>query len=249
MNRNIFKMFLNKFLSYPLWVKQAVYYRLWQNMSENNCDKYIINNPDGLFALHVPTLTFLGKQELWDKKSGLDNNIYNFLKYIHSGYTILEIALNMFLSVEEVAKLYILCIEQNYIEIATYPEIRAMSEFIAGKIKTGEYFLKNGSIEIDQLDYALAEQRKYDDRGEHFLIGKILIRLGYITEETVKTLFRLKLDSKKRFVLNPDSIPEGKEDINLLDKLQEENNHLKKENQALKNTLSSVVNSVKNYDN
>ena len=248
MSRNIFKMFLNKFMSYPLWIKQVVYYRLWQNMVENNCDKYIINYADGIFALHVPTLTFQGKQELWDKKSGLDSNIYNFLKYVHSGYTVLEIALNMFLSVEEVAKLYVFCIEQNFIEVAPYPEIQAMSEFIAGKIKTGEYFLKNGSIEIDQLDYAIAEQRKLDDRGEHFLIGKILVRLGYITEETIRTLFKLKADSKKRFVLNPNSIPASGEDVTAADKLQEENDNLKKENQALKKTLSSILNTVKNYD-
>ena len=248
MNRNIFKMFLNKFMSYPLWVKQVVYYRLWQNMQENNCEKFIIKNADGIFALHIPTLTFQGKQELWYKKSGLDTNIYNFLKYVHSGYTILEIALNMFLSVEEVAKLYIFCIEQNFIEVAPYPEIQAMSEFIAGKIKTGEYFLKNGSLELDQLDYALAEQRKLDDRGEHILIGKIFVRLGFITEETIKTLFKLKTDAKKRFVINPELIPDSNDDTGTIEKLQEENKKLKKENQALKKALSSIVNTVKNYD-
>jgi len=248
MKRNIFKMFLNKFMAYPLWVKQVVYYRLWQNMAENHCEKFIIKNADGIFALHNPTLTFQGKQELWDKKGGLDSNIYNFLKYSHNGYTILEIALNMFLSIEEVAKLYIFCLEQNLIESTPYPEIDAMSEFIAGKIRTGEYFLKNGAIDIDQLDMALSEQRRLDDRGEHILIGKIFIRLGYLTEEVIKTLFKLKTDATKRFVINPDIIPQSDNDLKEIDKLREENNKLKKENQALKKAMSAIVNTVKNYD-
>ncbi len=85
MKRNIFKLFLNKFLAYPLWVKQVVYYRLYQNMKENNCERFIINNSNRIFSMNIPTLTFQGKNELWDKTSGLDTNIYNFLKIIHDG--------------------------------------------------------------------------------------------------------------------------------------------------------------------
>lgn len=248
MKRNIFKLFLNKFLAYPLWIKQVVYYRLWQNMQENECDRFIIKNADGILSLHIPTLTFQGKQELWDKKGGLDSNIYNFLKYSHNGYTILEIALNMFLSVEEVSKLYLFCIEQNLIEKPENIEIQAMAEFISGKIRTGEYFLLNGSIDQYQLDMALAEQRNFQDNGEHILIGKIFVRMGYLTEEVVKTTFKLKSDAKKRFVINPDQLPDSNEEVRDYDKLEAENKQLKKENKALKQAMASIVNTVKNYD-
>lgn len=248
MKRNIFKLFLNKFLAYPLWVKQVVYYRLWQNMHENNCDKFIINNYDGILSMHNPTLTFLGKKELWDKTGGLDSNIYNFLKFSHNGYTILEIALNMFMSIEEVAKLFIFCLEQKFISQPETAEITAMAEFIAGKIPTGQYFLKNGSIDLGQLEYALAEQQRLTDRGEHILLGNMLVRLGFITEDTVKTLFRLKSDSKKRFVINPDMLPDSNSELKDINKLQEEVKALKAENQALKRTMSKIVSAVKHYD-
>ena len=248
MKRNIFKLFLNKFMAYPLWVKQVVYYRLWQNMKENTCDRYIIKYPEKILAIHIPTLTFQGKQELWDKAGGLDNNIYNFLKFSHNGYTVLEISLNMFLSLEEISKLYIFCMEQNLIEAPKEPEILSMAEFIAGKIRTGEYFLQNDAIDIGQLDVALAEQRRQADRGEHVLIGKILVNMGFLTEKSVKTLFRLKADAKKRFVINPELLPDSNATIKNVDKLEEEIKQLKKENQALKETMSTIVNAVKSYD-
>lgn len=248
MKRNLFKLFVNKFMAYPLWVKQVVYYRLWQNMQENNCDRYILKYPEKIFSMHIPTLTFHGKQELWDKSGGLDSNIYNFLKFSHSGYTLLEISLNMFMSLEEVSKLYIFCINQKLLELPEYIEILAMAEFIAGKIRTGEYYLKCGYVEIDQLELALAEQRRNDERGEHILIGKLFVKLGFMTESSIKTLFKLKADAKKRFVINPEFLPDSESIVRDIDKLAEEVKQLRKENKALKETMATIVGAVKNYD-
>ena len=249
MKRNIFKLFINKLLSYPLWVKQAVYYRLYQNMKENHCERYVIKNIDYILSMHAPVLTAQGKNELWDKSCGLDSNIYNFLKFSQSGYTILEISLNMFLSIEEVSKYYIFCLEQNYIEAPDSEEIYAMAGFIAGKFPTGDYFLKNGSITIGQLDMAIAEQKKMEDRGQHELIGKILVKLGYITQESVRTLFKLKADSKKRFVLDPEIYPTGEVSNSETKELEAQINELKKENKALKQVISKIGETVKRYDN
>ncbi len=248
MKRNIFKLFLNKFLAYPLWVKQVVFYRLWQNMNEQNCDRFVINHPDKNFAMHIPTLTFRGKQELWDKKGGLDANIYNFLKFSHDGYNILEITLNMFMSMEEISKLYLFCCEQKLIEIPEQIELHAMAEFISERIMIGEYLLKIGSIEQDQLDMALAEQHKAIEKGESILLGKLFVKLGYITEATIKTIFKLKTDAKKRFVINPETLPDNNDDKKNIDKYKEEIQNLKEENKALKRTMTKIVNAVKTYD-
>ena len=248
MKRNIFKLFLNKFLAYPLWVKQVVFYRLWQNMKENNCENYVINSADKLLALHIPTLTFQGKQELWDKSSGLDSNIYNFLKYSHSGYSLLEIALNMFMSIEETSKLYIFCLEQNYIEAPENDEIYVTAGFISGKFPIGDYFLKLGKITEEQLEAAIDEQKNRNAQGEKILLGRLLTEKNYIEEKDLKLIFKLKTDSKKRFVINPEFIPENKEEINDIKKLEEEIKKLKEENSALKKVMSKIINTVKNYD-
>ena len=248
MNRNIFKLFLNKFLAYPLWIKQVVYYRLWQNMQENGCDKYIIENAGGLFALHVPTLTFKGKQELWDKKCGLDSNIYNFLKFSHNGYTILESSLNLFMSIEELAKLFIFCREQNLIEKPEAPEAYAMAGFISGKLMTGEYFILNGTVTVEQIQEVLDEQSIKNSNGNHILIGNMLVKKGFVPEETIKTLFKLKADAKKRFVINPEFLPENNGNTKPVSAYEKEIKTLKEENQALKKTMAKIVNAVKTYD-
>jgi len=248
MKRNIFKLFTNKFLSYPLWVKQVVFYRLWQNMTENNCEKFIINYPDKLFSMHIPTLTFQGKQELCSKNSGLDNNIYNFLKFSHNGYSILESALNMFMSIEEISKLYIFCLEQNYITAPEKDDIYIMAGFISGKFPIGEYFLRIGDITSEDLKLALKEQADIPENKEHKLLGEILVKHGKISEKDLLTLFKLKSDAKKRFVINPEFLPEEESNKNIINKLQKEITILKEENKALKKTMSKIVDTVKNYD-
>ena len=248
MKRNIFKLFLNKFLSYPLWVKQVVYYRLWQNMVENVCDNSVINNADGLLAMHVPTLTFTGKQELWDKVSGWDNNIYNFLKYVHSGYSIMEAALNMFMSMEEISKLYIFCLEQNYFEAPENNEIYALAGFIAGKFPTGDYFLKNGTISVDQLESAINTQKELNRKGQHKFLGEILTEQGALVKNDLDLLFKLKSDAGKRFVLEPEFLPENHTEKKLISQMENKLSELQKENDALKKTMTEIVNTVKNYD-
>lgn len=249
MKKNIFNLFLNKLLEYPLWVKQVVYLRLFQNMRNNHCERYVITHSDKLFSIYVPTVTFVGKTEMWNKISGLDTNIYNFLNLCYEGYSILEISLNTFLSMEEVAKHCIFCIEQNYIEIPDSQEVFAMAGFIAGKFKTGEYYRINGSITIDQLDYAIMEQRRLDDRMEHKLFGKVLVDLGFVTQENVKTLFVLKNDARRRFILDSDRMVTAQLPDQERDDFNKEIEELKKENKALKQRLMQLLDLVKDkYD-
>lgn len=249
MKKNIFNLFLSKLLEYPLWVKQVVYLKLHHNMQNYHCERYIVKNSDKLFSTFVPTVTFMGKTEMWNKMSGLDTNIYNFLNLCYEGYSILEISLNTFLSMEEVAKHCIFCIEQNYIEVPDSAEILAMAGFIAGKFKTGEYYRINGSITIDQLDYAIMEQRRLDDRMEHKLFGKVLVDLGFVTEENVKTLFILKNDARRRFILDSDKMVSAKLPDQEREDYDNEIEELKKENKALKQRLMQLLDLVKDkYD-
>lgn len=249
MKKNIFNIFIDKLIEYPLWVKQVVFLKLYRNMRSFYCDRYIINHSDKLFSTYVPTVTFQGKTEMWNKMSGLDTNIYNFLTLCYEGYSILEISLNTFLSMEEVAKHCIFCIEQNYIEIPDSQEVFAMAGFIAGKFKTGEYYRVNGSITIDQLDYAIMEQRRLDDRREHKLFGKILVDLGFVTEQNVKTLFVLKNDARRRFILESDKMAKAQLPDQEKANYESEIEELKKENKALKQRLMHLLDLVKDkYD-
>lgn len=248
MKKNLFELFIGKLLAYPLWVKQAVYYRLYLDMQANYCERFIVKNADGIFALYVPTMTFKGKTELWERKFGLDTNIYNFLRLCGEGYNILEISLNTFLSVEEVAKHFIFCYEQGFIEKPEHDEVYAMGGFIAGKFRTGEYYKENGSITIDQLDEAIMTQRRLDDRMQHKLFGKILVELGFITEKNVKTLFTLKADAKRRFILDYSVVPKSELVQSEKEKLEAKINLLENENAALKRKMNNIHRMMRNDD-
>ena len=240
---------MGKLLAYPLWVKQAVYYRLYLNMKENYCERLVIKNANNLFAFYNPTVTFKGKTELWDRTSGLDSNIYNFLRLCVEGYSILEISLNTFLSMEEAAKNFMFCLEQNFIEKPESDEVYAMGGFIAGKFRTGEYYKINGSITIDQLDQAVMTQRNLDDRMEHKLFGKILVDLGFITEKNVQTLFTLKADAKQRFILDYSLVPETELVTSEKERLLAKIELLEKANDALKRKMTHLLHLMAKDDN
>lgn len=249
MKKNLFELFMGKLLAYPLWVKQAVYYRLYLNMKENYCERLVIKNANNLFAFYNPTVTFKGKTELWDRTSGLDSNIYNFLRLCVEGYSILEISLNTFLSMEEAAKNFMFCLEQNFIEKPESDEVYAMGGFIAGKFRTGEYYKINGSITIDQLDQAVMTQRNLDDRMEHKLFGKILVDLGFITEKNVQTLFTLKADAKQRFILDYSLVPETELVTSEKERLLAKIELLEKANDALKRKMTHLLHLMAKDDN
>ena len=198
MRKNIFELFLGKVFNVPLWVKIAMYVKLAEEMREKSCEDFLRNKPDEILATFVPTITFKGKTELNERKCGLDNNIYNFLQCCLNEYSMLEISINTFLSMEEIAKYYELCLEQNFIKKPESIELHAMAGFIAGKFRTGEYFKQKGMIDVDQLQKAILTHRDYQQNGNPKRFGEVLVELGYVTEDDVKTIFILKEEARSR---------------------------------------------------
>ena len=185
MKKNILDLFLEKVLNVPLWIKQVIYLKLEKEMKEMACDNFLKEHPNDIFSTFVPTLTFKGKTELTERKCGLDNNIYNFLQGCANEYSMLEISVNTFLSMEEVAKYYELCLEQNFIKVPDSKEIHAMAGFIAGKFRTGEYFKQKGVLSVDQLQQAILANRDAQESGNPKKFGEILIELGFIKEDDI----------------------------------------------------------------
>ena len=120
-------------------------------------NEFLNNCQDNAFIAYVPILTFKGETELSDKKCGLDNNIYNFLQCCADGFSLIEISVNSFLTMEETAKYFVFCVEQNFIKKPESEEIYAMAEYISGKtnIEKNESVLrlKNEAQKRLILDY------------------------------------------------------------------------------------------------
>lgn len=245
--KNIFDLYLEKVLALPLWVKQVIYIKLKEDMKNHNCSDFLDVSSEDMFSLHVPVLTFDGKTELLERNSGLDSNFYNFLNMCDKNYSVLEISLNMFLTMEEVAKYFVFCVEQKYLEIPPSYEAYAMARFIAGKLKTGEYLYQNKTLTYAQVQEALAEQKKIDELGgKHLKLVEVLDTMEYLKEEDWNAIFLLQEESTKRFILDHNIVPKSERVFNNVDeKNNAELEQLKDENKKLKQKLVQLLQLLK----
>lgn len=238
---NIFDLFLKKIINIPLWVKQILYIRLSVEMRENLCEDFVRTSPDKIFAGYMPILTFSGQNELQDRKNGFDTNIYKFLQNCKDGYSIIDITVNSFYSLEETAKYFEFCLEQNLIEKPD-KQIEAEAGYLAGKYRVGEYLLHCGKISEEQLKTAIYENKKNPDKK----IGQILIAHEFVPEKALKALFVVKEEAKKRFIIDYNKIPETEEIFP--DKKSEYENkieNLTNENKKLRKQLEQLLTMVK----
>ena len=77
-HKNLFELFIGKFLAFPFWVKLAVYSRLRLDLQKNYYKHDCSSDSENSFVSFVPTISFKGKNELREKVFGFDTNIYNF---------------------------------------------------------------------------------------------------------------------------------------------------------------------------
>ncbi len=244
MKKNIFNTFLSKIDDFPLWIKQIIFLRLSDDIKSQVCEKFLQEKSEDIFSLYSPTLTFKGSEELKNRKCGLDLNIYNFLEYCENNLSILEISLNTFLSMEEVAKYFIFCIEQGYIERPVNIEIDAMAGFIAGKFRTGEYFKEKGIISDEQLEKAVDISAKSRKK-----FAEILVDMGLITQDDVSVMLTFKEEAKKRFVLDYNAVPQGKNEFcSKEEEYIKEIEELKAENEKLKKRIIRLLEIVRGND-
>lgn len=246
MKKNIFEMFLNKILDVPFWIKQVLYLKLAEEMEAKSCEDFLREHKDEIFSTFIPTLTFKGKTELAEHSCGLDTNIYNFLQSCADGYSMIEISVNTFLSMEEVAKYYELCLEQNFIKTPDSKEIHAMAGYISGKFRIGEYFKHKEVITVDDLQKAILAYRDSQNTGSDKKFGEVMINLGLISEEEIKSVLALKEEAKKRFILDYTAVPKsGTTYSNDTQKFEDEIAKLKDENIKLKRKMLQLLELVK----
>ena len=248
LRKSIFNIFTDKLLSVPFWIKQVLYLKLAKEMQDKFCENFLRENDEEIFSTFVPTLTFKGQSELTEKKCGLDNNIYNFLQYCSDGKSLLEISVNTFMSMEETAKYYELCVEQNFLNLPESKEIHAMAGFISGKFRIGEYFEQNGKITSEQLQNAIEIYENSNKTQNLKLFGEVLAELGYVKEEELKALLLLKAEANKRFILDYNALPKTETAYSSeTEKYKQEIRILKEDNIKLKRKMSQLLELVRKH--
>lgn len=232
MQRKFLKQFLDKILNSPSWIKGIIYSKLSEEIDENNEIAYE-------FATYKPVLTYKGKCELDYKQANFDNNIYNILEHCDNDFTVSEIALNTYMSMEEIASYMLFCIDEGYLQLPDNSKVLNIAGFLAGKFKTGEYFVQNGVISENQLNDAVEQ---FNNNKPQVKFGQSLVNLGLISQKQLDFLISVKEEAKKRFVLDHNEIPKIKQEYtNSIDEYEKQIELLKKENQQLKAKLNQLL--------
>lgn len=244
MGENSYKSFLERLFNFPLWVKQAVYINLSTDLKKYLSQDFIVAQQDELFHVYQPKLSEHGEQELETKASAWDDDIYTFLKCCKNNMNLVETALAGSFSMEEMAKAFTFCIEQKYFTEDVPKLVSSLAGFISGKYRTGEYFIRAGKMTIEDLEKALARQQELQAKGKHVFIAELMVQMGIIKENDMRSVMLIKDESCKRFILSPEATPLTVPSREQLDVFAE-NQKLKEENEILKVKLSRVLTYIK----
>ena len=126
MQRNFLEKFLEKISNFPKWIKEIIYIKLSNEVDPQGDLAYI-------FATYKPSLTDKGKCELNSRKSGFDSNIYNIFDSCDKNLSISELALNTYMSLEEIASYFLFGVDEGYIQLPDNSQILYIAGFLAGK--------------------------------------------------------------------------------------------------------------------
>ena len=228
MQRKFLKQFLDKISKFPTWVKEIIYYNLLEQVDGNEDLAYV-------FATYKPELTDKGKCELTNKNSCFDNNIYNILSYCDMDSDVSEITLNTYMSMEEVANYFLICVDEGFIQIPDNSQILNIAGFLAGKYRTGEYIFQDGKITKSQLDNAIVD---FEKNGKDLKFGQFLVKLGFISEKYLNMIISIKDEAKKRFILDHNEVPKINKDCSeIIDGYRKQIQTLQEENEILKQRI------------
>lgn len=198
-----FGSLLKSLLSLPLWIKQVVYSELKSNLESSAARGTLdLVNKDECLQLYIPQITFLGRKELETKSRKLSPAAYKFLEGADRTNRIIDICIENGWTLESCSKLLLTCLDQELIVPSRSAIINGTAQYLAGRIRLGEYLIKLNKVSIDNLDQALRTQKYIEHSiGETTGLGEVLINLGYITKNDTESILFLKEESMKKYAI------------------------------------------------
>lgn len=246
MSKTLFIDFMEKMLGFPLWIKQTIFLNLSDNLTTYLSNEFLDVQEGEIFHIYRPVLSEQGQNELLTKDSKFDDMIYSFMNCCSKGMSLVEIAIENNFTIEEIAKAFMFCKTSGFFSDEVPSSVSATAGFLAGKYRTGEYFIRAGKMTIEQLDEVLNKQQEMNESGKHVFIAELMVQMGFIAERDVKSIMFMKEEAGKRFSLNPDDIPTITMEKEKYD-LRVENTKLKEENEILKQKIDAILTFIKEH--
>ena len=246
MSNSLFVNYMEKMLSFPLWIKQTIFLNLSNNLTTYLSNEFLDVEEGELFHIYKPALSDLGQSELLTKDSKFDDTIYSFLSCCSKGMSLIEIAIENNFTMEEVAKAFTFCKLSGFFSHEVPNLVSAIAGFIASKYRTGEYFIRAGKMTIEQLDEVLNRQQELNNEGKHVFIAELMVQMGFVKELDVKSIIFMKEEAQKRFSLNPTDLPTLALEKEQYD-IRVENTRLKEENDILRQKMDLLLTFIKEH--
>ena len=244
-------LFFNNILELPVWVKQVLYKKTRKNLSDTLQKYFNFLNPDGLLQDQIPRITKKGQRILNGDLSSLNDMEMIFLTNVRENYSLFDIALTNYWSLEVCTKILLKLIKEECVFKLDTEVNMSLLEFIAGKIKTGDILRRLGLVDVSQINDALQYQKEKKAIGVNEKIADILVNMNYITKDDVEILIKLKEDSKRNFVMSSGlTVVKTDDDTikkSMLENLQREHKRLSHENAILKERLKKLIEITKYY--
>ena len=246
--QKISDLFIQNIKNFPIWVKQVITKEIFDDLNKKLEEFSELAEVNDLFQYMCPKVTFKGKQELQEKMLGLSEGYYIFLQELLDENNIFEITIKNSWTLADSAKIFCRLYEMEYITIPDYYTNKnvAIAQFIAGKLKTGEFLKRINKITTIQLEQAIRYQKELNDEGRHIKMASILIKLGFITDKGLDSLLLLKEEARKRLPINIGYIsakmPTKEEEESQIARMQKEISRLENENLIMKKRLKKLLN-------
>ena len=246
--QKISDLFIQNIKNFPIWVKQVITKEIFDDLNKKLEEFSELAEINDLFQYMCPKVTFKGKQELQEKTLGLSEGYYIFLQELLDENNIFEITIKNSWTLADSAKIFCRLCELEYITIPDYYTNKnvAIAQFIAGKLKTGEFLKRINKISTIQLEQAIRYQKELNDEGRHIKMASILIKLGFITDKGLDSLLLLKEEARKRLPINIGYIsakmPTKEEEESQIARMQKEISRLENENLIMKKRLKKILN-------
>lgn len=197
-----FDILIQQLSSLPLWVKQVIYAQM-RNELESTMSKSTLEafGPEHTLQLWVPEITRNGVLELERPSGQFEQGILRLLHLIRFRKNVVNITIINNLSLEQCSIYLLQSIEKELVNPPRSAIILGTIEYLAGRVRLGEYLVKINRLTIEQLDQALRTQRAIEEAmGERTGIANVLINLGYIKKEDSEGILFLKEESRKPYV-------------------------------------------------
>lgn len=191
-------------LDLPFWVKQTLYIDLRNDLKQyTDIERLDLKTKEDLVQSYVLTPSSLGRMYIQRRSSSfsppqnINPNHKTLLKSLGLKKTIIEICNENQWSLIQCTKIIVESIENGLVEPISNNNISNTIYYISGRIRLGEYLLRNNKLSLDQVDKALYAQREISEQAGHKTkIGELLVNLGFIKESDKEEILSLKENSK-----------------------------------------------------